>query len=86
MSGEYRLHGNLRRISEEKPSRGAWKEGGKNLRTLFFLRNRTKVSERLGEDQRQEERGRIEKKGKSLIEATSNRSASQLSKGVERVK
>lgn len=52
----------------------------KNLRTLFFLPNRRKVGERA---RRESTRGREREteKGKSLIEATSNRSASQLSKG-----
>lgn len=53
----------------------------KNLRTLFFPADERERSENQWWEKREERR-----KGKSLIEATSNRSASQLSKGMERLK
>lgn len=46
---------NLRRISEEKASRGAWKEGGKKSQDTF-------LSPESSEDQLRGERGRIEKR------------------------
>lgn len=62
-------------------------EGGWKKSQDTFLSPKSNESERetgRGSTTRRERENR--KKGKSLIEATSNRSASQLSKGVERVK
>lgn len=65
---------------------GGWKESGKKSQDTFLSpesnESERETRTRINDEKREGNR----KKGKSLIEATSNRSASQLSKGVERVK